>query len=67
MKTSSSERASFWLTLPKSHLPIQGMSFRIGMPLSLSAFVFFVSPPITTVWRFSTETSLEILRVVTVA
>ena len=43
------------------------MSFRIGMPLSLSTFVFFVSPPITTVWRFSTETSLEILRVVTVA
>ena len=63
MNTRSSVRDSVCSTEPKSHLPMKGMSFRNGIPLSDSIVNFWVSPPKTTVWLFSRITSELILRV----
>ena len=49
MNTSSSLRDSEVEVEPKRYLPIHGMSFRIGMPLSLSDTLVSVKPPRTTV------------------
>ena len=58
----SSLRDSDFETLPKSHLPIHGMSLSIGMPVSDSATEVSVRPPRTTVCLSSSRTSAAILR-----
>ena len=67
MNTRSSLRASSCVVEEKSHLPIHGMSLRIGMPLSLSFVVVWVRPPKMTVMLFSRTASADILRVTVVA
>ena len=63
MNTRSSLRFSACETVPNSHLPIQGRSLSIGMPVSSSWVNVSVSPPNTTVCMFSSRMSADILRV----
>ena len=56
----SSLRLSLFFTVPKSHLPMKGMSFRNGMPLSYSDLTVSTIPANTTVWPSSNRTSAVI-------
>ena len=63
INTSSSERCSSSSTLENSHLPIQGISFKIGIPDELSETVRVVKPPKMTDCPFSRLISADIIRV----